>query len=72
VPERMAYAQTDPEPALRWSARKDQVNGRDSVSGPTGYSAWGSRSTVGDGQFTSARLVAVDGTVLATASLPRS
>ena len=37
-----------------------------------GYGAWGSCSTVGDGQFTSARLVAVDGTVPATASLPSS
>jgi anti-sigma-K factor RskA len=37
-----------------------------------GYGAWASPGPVSDGQFTSARLVAPDGTVLATASLPRS
>jgi hypothetical protein len=37
-----------------------------------GYGAWGSPVPAGDGQFTSARLVAADGTVLATASLPRA
>jgi hypothetical protein len=36
-----------------------------------GYGAWESASPVSDGQFTSARLVAAGGTVLATASLPR-
>ena len=33
VPERMAPAQPDPKLAPPWSARKDQVNGRDRVSG---------------------------------------
>jgi hypothetical protein len=36
-----------------------------------GYGAWGSPGPVSDGQFTSARLVSTDGTVLATASFPR-
>jgi hypothetical protein len=36
-----------------------------------GYGAWESPGPVSDGQFTSARLVAAGGTVLATASLPR-
>ncbi len=35
-----------------------------------GYGAWESPGPVSGGQFTSARLVAADGTVLATASLP--
>jgi len=35
-----------------------------------GYGAWASPGPVSRGQFTSARLVAADGTVLATASLP--
>ena len=35
-----------------------------------GYGAWASPGPVSDGQFTSARLLAADGTVLATASLP--
>jgi hypothetical protein len=37
-----------------------------------GYGAWGSPAPVSDGQFTSARLVAADGTILATAALPRN
>ena len=36
-----------------------------------GYGTWGSPGPVSDGQFTSARLVSTDGTVLATASFPR-
>jgi len=35
-----------------------------------GYGAWASPGPLSHGQFTSARLVAADGTVLATASLP--
>ncbi|HEX3513509.1 MAG TPA: hypothetical protein VHT26_05865 [Trebonia sp.] len=36
-----------------------------------GYGSWVSPGPVGHGQFTSARLVSADGTVLATASFPR-
>jgi hypothetical protein len=36
-----------------------------------GYGTWGSPGPVSRGQFTGARLLSTDGTVLATASLPR-
>ena len=37
-----------------------------------GYGTWGSPGPVGHGQFTGARLVSADGTILATARFPLS